>query len=159
MNSHQVPRVNALSTAHCCVLHGELLPRMTRRIRAAESALRGAQDRLDELRLAVEELGEECPAAEVAEEAAQAGSVRRAAAGLTVRETEVLQRLVEGLPNKAIARSLSASERTVKNHLRSIFLKLGASSRTEAALIAVASGLVDTSRSPVAAPSPLRKCP
>jgi two-component system, NarL family, response regulator YdfI len=61
---------------------------------------------------------------------------------LTPRETEVLQLLAEGLPNKAIAGTLGISEHTVKFHLSAIFGKLGATSRTEAVTIGIRQGLV-----------------
>jgi len=59
---------------------------------------------------------------------------------LSERETDVLRMLVKGMTNKDIAQSLILSVRTVEAHLRSIYGKLGAHSRTEAALWAVRSG-------------------
>jgi DNA-binding CsgD family transcriptional regulator len=59
-----------------------------------------------------------------------------AAAGLTVRETEVLRRLAAGATNKAIAAELVLSVRTVDRHVSNIFVKLGVSSRTAAAAYA-----------------------
>jgi DNA-binding NarL/FixJ family response regulator len=53
---------------------------------------------------------------------------------LTGREQEVLQMVGDGLPNKAIARRLGITERTVKAHLTSIFQRLGVNDRTQAAL-------------------------
>ena len=53
---------------------------------------------------------------------------------LSARESEVLALLVEGLPNKLIARRLEISEKTVKTHLTSIFRALGVTDRTQAAL-------------------------
>lgn len=61
---------------------------------------------------------------------------------LTAREIEVLGMLAEGLGNKTIARRLSISEHTVKFHVSSIFQKLNASSRTEAALLGARLGLI-----------------
>ena len=61
---------------------------------------------------------------------------------LTPRETEVLRMLAEGLSNREIASILKISEHTVKFHLASIFGKLGASSRTEAATEGIRRGLV-----------------
>jgi len=55
-------------------------------------------------------------------------------AGLSEREREVLALLVEGLPNKLIARRLGISEKTVKAHLTRIFRELDVTDRTQAAL-------------------------
>jgi DNA-binding NarL/FixJ family response regulator len=62
---------------------------------------------------------------------------------LSAREGEVLALLVEGLPNKLIARRLEISEKTVKTHLTSIFRTLGVTDRTQAALWAQRSGFTD----------------
>jgi DNA-binding NarL/FixJ family response regulator len=62
------------------------------------------------------------------------------AAELSAREAEVLELLVEGLPNKLIARRLEISEKTVKTHLTAIFRTLGVTDRTQAALWAERSG-------------------
>jgi two-component system, NarL family, response regulator LiaR len=64
--------------------------------------------------------------------------------GLTDREREVLTLIARGLPNKLIARELSISEKTVKTHVSSILGKLGLTDRTQAALYAVRSGLVES---------------
>lgn len=61
---------------------------------------------------------------------------------LTVRETEVLRLLAQGLANKEIARRLNISEHTVKFHINSIMGKLGVQSRTEAVVRATRLGLV-----------------
>jgi DNA-binding NarL/FixJ family response regulator len=53
---------------------------------------------------------------------------------LSPREREVLALLVEGLPNKLIARRLEISEKTVKSHLTHIFREIGVTDRTQAAL-------------------------
>jgi DNA-binding CsgD family transcriptional regulator len=57
------------------------------------------------------------------------------------RELEVLQLLAAGQRNRMIAGQLHISENTVKFHLRNIFRKIGASSRTEAIALAHSSGL------------------
>lgn len=62
-------------------------------------------------------------------------------AGLSQREREVLDALVEGLPNKLIARRLEISEKTVKSHLTRIFRELGVTDRTQAALWAERHGV------------------
>lgn len=73
-----------------------------------------------------------------------AGPVRPAAPGaLTPREIEVLRAIAGGMSNREIARALVLSEKTVKTHVSSILSKLGVADRTQAALHAVRSGLVD----------------
>jgi DNA-binding NarL/FixJ family response regulator len=62
-------------------------------------------------------------------------------AAISVREREVLALLVEGLPNKLIARRLDISEKTVKAHLTRVFRELGVTDRTQAALWAERHGL------------------
>ncbi len=47
---------------------------------------------------------------------------------LSPREREVLARIIEGLSNKAIARALDLSPRTVETHRAHVFEKLGADS-------------------------------
>lgn len=61
---------------------------------------------------------------------------------LTERETDVLRLLATGKANKEIAMALHVSETTVKTHVSNILMKLGVSSRTQAALHAVRIGLV-----------------
>ena len=51
--------------------------------------------------------------------------------GLTEKQLQVCKHLVAGRSNQAIARALDISEHTVKTHLKSVFEKLGAKSRTE----------------------------
>ncbi len=62
-------------------------------------------------------------------------------AGISGREREVLGLLLEGLPNKLIARRLAISEKTVKAHLTSIFRQIGVSDRVQAILWAERHGL------------------
>jgi DNA-binding NarL/FixJ family response regulator len=61
---------------------------------------------------------------------------------LTEKEREVLAWLVKGASNQEISRQLSISLATVKFHLTSIFSKLGAKNRVEAATIALENHLV-----------------
>jgi DNA-binding NarL/FixJ family response regulator len=56
---------------------------------------------------------------------------------LTAREREVLKLIAEGMINKEIATKLYISEKTVKNHVSSIFRKLNVSDRTQAAIYAI----------------------
>jgi len=61
---------------------------------------------------------------------------------LTPREVEVLNQLVDGRSNRAIAQTLNISEHTVKFHISAILSKLQVSSRTEAVTVGIRSGLV-----------------
>lgn len=61
---------------------------------------------------------------------------------LTARETEVLKLVARGKANKQIARELFVEEKTVKAHVSGVLRKLGVTSRTQAALHAVRTGLV-----------------
>ena len=63
---------------------------------------------------------------------------------LTEREQEVLDLLVQGHNNPAIARQLHLATGTVRNYVSVILQKLGVSDRTQAAVVAVQRGLVDT---------------
>lgn len=67
---------------------------------------------------------------------------RQARTSLTARENNVLACVVEGLANKEIAGRLGLAEPTVKMHLVSLFEKLGARDRTQAAMLAVRRGLI-----------------
>lgn len=51
---------------------------------------------------------------------------------LSDREREVLELNARGLPNSQIARSLTISPKTARNHVSSIFTKLQGSDRSEA---------------------------
>lgn len=61
---------------------------------------------------------------------------------LTSREKAVLEQLMLGLSNKAIARTLNLAVGTVKSHLKSILEKLEADSRTAAVIAAQRRGLL-----------------
>lgn len=65
----------------------------------------------------------------------------RAGVTLTPREQEVLAALSNGLTNKEIARSLNLSEPTIKLHVKTLYRRLGATNRTQAAMIARNMGL------------------
>ncbi|MDH4144997.1 MAG: response regulator transcription factor [Acidimicrobiia bacterium] len=65
---------------------------------------------------------------------------------LTKREQEVLQLFANGKSTVEVARSLTISQKTVKNHLTSIYQKLNVRDRTEAVLLAVRMGLIRLER-------------
>ncbi|HJW12691.1 MAG TPA: response regulator transcription factor [Albitalea sp.] len=56
------------------------------------------------------------------------------AIGLTPRQTEVLALLLQGQPNKMIARELNLSVETVKDHVAAVLRALGVGTRTQAVL-------------------------
>jgi len=61
---------------------------------------------------------------------------------LTEREVQILKLLAEGKSNRAIGQALFITESTVKSHLKSLFVKLDATSRAEAIALAAKRGLV-----------------
>ncbi len=91
----------------------------------------------------LEDLGAVGEARIVARSAAGPARHERMPGGLTSRELEVLACMAAGRTNRQIAATLTISERTVERHLSNIFVKLGTSSRTEAAAVAFAHGLAD----------------
>jgi DNA-binding NarL/FixJ family response regulator len=60
---------------------------------------------------------------------------------LSVRETEVVRLIAEGLSNKEISGRLGLSEKTVKNHISRIFSKLNICARAQAAVHAIRMGI------------------
>ncbi len=62
-------------------------------------------------------------------------------AGLSPREREVFGLLLEGMPNKLIARQLGISEKTVKSHLTHVFRAIGVTDRVQAVLWAERQGV------------------
>jgi DNA-binding NarL/FixJ family response regulator len=73
---------------------------------------------------------------------AAAGAPKPDRFGLSERELEILELVTRGSSNAQIARTLWVSQQTVKFHLSRIYKKLGVSSRTEAAWVARAEGLL-----------------
>ena len=65
----------------------------------------------------------------------------RPKAPLSNREMHVLKEVAEGLSNKQIAWRLGISEKTVRNHLVSVYDKLRATNRTHAVMLAIRLGL------------------
>jgi DNA-binding NarL/FixJ family response regulator len=63
---------------------------------------------------------------------------------LTQREVEILRGVARGNSNKIVADQLNISENTVKNHVKSILSKLGASDRTHAVVIGLQRGIIES---------------
>lgn len=66
----------------------------------------------------------------------------RANAELTSRELDVLAQLATGRTNEQIGHELSISPKTVMHHTMSVYRKLSVSGRSEAAVLAVRTGLI-----------------
>ena len=60
---------------------------------------------------------------------------------LTQRELQILQLVIEGKTNKAIAHEIQISEKTVEFHLDNVYSKLGARSRLMASIWALQHGI------------------
>jgi HD-GYP domain-containing protein (c-di-GMP phosphodiesterase class II) len=64
-------------------------------------------------------------------------------AGLTARELEVLLLVARGASSRDVAEQLVIAEKTARNHIERVYLKLEVSTRAEASLYAMRHGLVD----------------
>jgi two-component system nitrate/nitrite response regulator NarL len=68
------------------------------------------------------------------------GGARREDHNLTRRESEILECLLDGHSNKAIANRLGITESTVKIHMKSLLRKINVQNRTQAAIWAMETG-------------------
>jgi HD-GYP domain-containing protein (c-di-GMP phosphodiesterase class II) len=73
---------------------------------------------------------------------------REGPAGLTAREIDVLRLVALGLSSKEIARRLTISPKTARNHIEHIYTKIGATNRVSAGLYAVQQGLLPDAGDP-----------
>ncbi len=73
---------------------------------------------------------------------AEATTVDEPVSILTKREEELLQLIVDGLATSEVAERMFISQKTVKNHLASIYEKLQARDRTQAVLTAMKMGII-----------------
>ena len=64
---------------------------------------------------------------------------------LTTREVEVLHCIADGMSNVDMAKKLFVSDKTIKNHLTSIYRKLNVDDRTQALIYAIKTGLIGES--------------
>jgi DNA-binding CsgD family transcriptional regulator len=132
---------HALALADACAApferSGVLVP--LAELRALQGDHHEAQRVLGEVRAAAEQLGAR-PLLARAAALAEGRSATRPA-GISERELEVLRLVAEGLTDAQVADQLSLSPRTVGQHLRSIYNKLGVNSRAAATRFAVEHGL------------------
>ena len=82
------------------------------------------------------------PSSQIVSEPESAKNSKTNSYGLTERELDVLEAMVEGLTNPQIADKLVISKATAKAHVHSILQKLCATSRTQATVMAINEGLV-----------------
>lgn len=78
----------------------------------------------------------------LSENAAPTQSIPPGAQSLTPRELDVLRLVAEGQTNKEIGWNLGITEDTVKKHVQNVIWKLNAVDRTQAAIVALRSGLL-----------------
>lgn len=83
------------------------------------------------------------PVAQVLRDELARGPTSAGADALTRRQSDVLRALAAGDSNAVIGARLGISENTVRNHVRAIMGRLGATNRTDAVTIAMRRGLVD----------------
>jgi DNA-binding CsgD family transcriptional regulator len=107
----------------------------------------GAPERLEQATAVAVRLGTQPLLQQIAQVQArierQPGAVRDTF-GLSPRELEVLQLVVQGLTDAEVGDRLFISPRTVGRHLQSIYNKLGVGSRTAAAAYAFERGILTT---------------
>jgi DNA-binding NarL/FixJ family response regulator len=60
---------------------------------------------------------------------------------ISLRESEIIKLIADGMSNKEISCTLNLSEKTVKNHLSRIFSKLHIKSRTQVVIHAIKTGI------------------
>jgi len=105
----------------------------------------GAEDAARELRAEVRAGRIDGEAAHAVLAASGQGRRKRRSgpAGLTPRELEVLTLIARGASNRQVAKTLGITPKTAGTHIERIYTKIGASSRSTAALFAMQHGLVD----------------
>jgi DNA-binding CsgD family transcriptional regulator len=125
----------SLALAEACKAHYERgLTLLTKaRLLAAMAGPEEARAILGEVREICAPLGAELALGRAAElEKKVPGGARRAQAGLTGRELEILRLVAQGMSNQEIATSLVLSEHTIHRHVANVLGKLGVSSRAAA---------------------------
>ena len=94
---------------------------------------RAAREALDQALAIFEELGAAIWAENARVELARVSGRRASVGALTATEERVAELVAQGLTNKAVAKELFVTDRTVEGHLTRIYAKLGIRSRSELA--------------------------
>jgi DNA-binding CsgD family transcriptional regulator len=112
-------------------------------LRAVQHETEAASTLLDEVTIICEPLGAKPTLALAAALRAHLTPTPAPAfpAGLSTREVQVLRLVAQGMTDRQVAELLFLSPRTINQHLRSIYNKLGVSSRAAATHFAVANGI------------------
>jgi DNA-binding CsgD family transcriptional regulator len=113
----------------------------TAHLRSATGDNAAARALLGEVRALCEPLGAQPTLDRAAALLAQLSPAPAFPAGLSAREVEVLRLVAQGLTNPQVAERLFLSPRTVEQHLRSVYGKLGVATRAAATHFAVSHGL------------------
>lgn len=85
---------------------------------------------------------------ETDQSASEAAQIRARAENLSARERQVMDGLLNGLPNKTIAYDLSLSPRTVEVHRAAVMSKMGAKSLSDLVRMAMLAKLLPESKQP-----------
>ncbi|MFF4541715.1 response regulator transcription factor [Streptomyces aureus] len=140
--------VEEARTRQCCAVCGapaQPVTALAEGVARVHKALGEAQDALEAQEQLIEDLradgrrGAPPPAVE-------AQAPPQALAVLTARERQILVLISQGNSNRRVAKALGISEKTVKNHLSAVFMKVGASDRTQAVVMGIRSGIVSIGR-------------
>ena len=136
---------SAVPTARVCALSVHVDPKLARRVMLAQAVAYIVKDTSAE-RLC--EIVNGCAQGECYTDPRIAGTLLRGNRRggqvhpeLSARETEIVVLIAEGLSNREIGQRLNLSEKTVKNHVSRIFVKLHVSARSHAAVYAIRNGL------------------
>ncbi|MEV6020498.1 MULTISPECIES: LuxR C-terminal-related transcriptional regulator [unclassified Streptomyces] len=141
--------VEELRTRQCCAVCGapaQPVTALAEGVAKVHKALGEARDALEAQEQLIEDLRadgrRDAAVAAPPPAAGEAPGTRQALAVLTARERQILVLISQGNSNRRVAKALGISEKTVKNHLSAVFMKVGASDRTQAVVMGIRSGIV-----------------
>lgn len=118
----------------------ETFTALSNKLAEGQRVLQQLMLRMQEVQQTLDALAGDCPeCTSTTRSAARVPQPRPAPARLTHQERRVLEFLARGKTNAEIARKLGLSEKTVKNYVHSVLGKLGVTTRTEAAVVALKS--------------------